>query len=187
MRKGDIKVLAEDKQQHAFIRQVLLKLQFNAPQIHKIAGPANETLGRTFVLKRFPLELRDHRKRRLGGKLTSNRLIVCLDADHRTVNEAIAELRDATASENTLMASPGEGVVLLIPKYEIETWLEYLAGRNVDENQKYPKRKGREGDIATEVARFVGYVQQPETIPDDAPPSLRRSVHEVRRELLGSE
>jgi hypothetical protein len=93
MRKGEIQILAEDQQQRAFVWSLLRKLGFNPVQFHAAAVASNQTLGRTFVLTRFPDELATHRQ--AFRKTASRRLIVMIDADDQSVEET-SRLLDKT-------------------------------------------------------------------------------------------
>ncbi len=71
-------------------------------------------------------------------------------------------------------------VLVIVPRRNIETWLEYLGGTAVDENTTYPKLK-REGDCVTQANTLFTMCHEDQRLDEAAPPSLRESCDEYRR------
>jgi hypothetical protein len=73
-----------------------------------------------------------------------------------------------------------ERICILVPKRNIETWIHALFGRDVNENERYPKLK-REGDCQPAVEQLITYLR--EGLPDEMIPSLRHGGRELNERL----
>ena len=179
-----VEILGEDTRGQAqqFIWRVLQKLGFNSRLFHKTSAPAGKGMGIKFVEEEFPKLLVDHRK--LFIKSKSVRLIVCCDADKKTTADRRKGLIQAVEQAGLHNVASQEGVAILIAKYHIETWLEYLEGHEANEDDEYKHRKGKQGDVGQAVSRFAGYVTNPQSMPNDVLPSIRAAVEEICKELL---
>lgn len=179
-----VEILGEDAKGQAqqFIWRVLQKLDFNSKLFHKTSAPAGKGMGIKFLEEEFPKLLADHRK--LFIKSKSVRLIVCCDADKKTTADRRQGLLQALEQAGLHKVASQEGVAILVAKYHIETWLEYLEDREANEDDEYKHRRGKEGEIGQAVSRFAGYVTNPDSMPAETLPSIRTAVEEFRRELL---
>lgn len=77
-----------------------------------------------------------------------------------------------------------EAIVFLIPRRTIETWIWYLAGNAVDEEQKYKAKDGGpvRGEVSSEVKkRFADYIQTGQVPFSDCPASLEDAREEFGR------
>ncbi len=121
----------------------------------------------------MPIELKAMRD------ANSSALIVLTDADSMTVQERLETLRRKCADENIEWRRPGEAVLIIIPKRNIETWLAYLRREEVDENstyRKYPAESDCRGDVRELVSMCEhGKIRTP------APDSLTVACDEWRR------
>lgn len=64
--------------------------------------------------------------------------MVMVDADYLSVRQRVAEF-DSRCKKHGLAKRP-DSVLVFVPKWRIETWLEYLDGKTVDESKRdYPK------------------------------------------------
>ena len=99
-------------------------------------------------------------------------LYVLTDADAMTVEERL----------RTLPSDSGDPVTRLIPRRNVETWVEVLDGNQVDEETDY---KDRHPDPAsgTETGRRLALARAPE---ERWPPSLKRGHAELERSLQES-
>ncbi len=181
--KGEIWILGEDKrhQQQSFIRQVLVALGRNRSQIRE-APESGGGMGRSFVLKELPEYLDVHRQRFIHTR--SRRLIIALDADEDSVIEIRKLVNETIKASEMREIQSQEGVVIMVPKRAIETWLEHFEGKSVDEETKYPHRTGKEGHIGQAANAFAALVSNPHLKREDLPPSILIAVEEIRRELL---
>jgi hypothetical protein len=64
---------------------------------------------------------------------------VATDADAQTVEQRIQSLKNACDNADVPFREQTERIALIIPRRNIETWLAYLRGLDVDEQQEYPK------------------------------------------------
>ena len=110
------------------------------------------------------------------------KLIVVTDADTLSVDERRRRLSASLNLVDEPEAGPGEAVALLIPCRNIETWIYYLSGEDVDETTEY-RHLDRAGDCQPAVDRLVAWYRSGWTLPDDCPDSLRRAVEELKRIL----
>jgi hypothetical protein len=172
-------ILCEDAQSACFLRRFLKKRRHDIA--YENIAPAGQVCWEQWVREHFPAELDVVRKSHVDIKL-----IVCTDADERTVPERIQGLRRECASKNVEDSKPGDPVAFTIPKRNIETWIEHFLGREVDEEQDYapPRHRadGKKCQAAVEglAKYYLGF--RPELPPPDTrPPSLNRACAEWRR------
>ena len=140
-------------------------------------APGGRGAGEQFVRERFPRELKAHRSRPVGQAL-----VVMIDGDSEGPVSRRSQLgktcRDAGVAERTNT----ERVALLIPTWNIETWLAYLNGSHVDEGKPDYPRLAQERDCQRHVEKLaqmcrVGELRQP------APPSLEAACNEYNLRL----
>lgn len=169
-RKADAVILCEDKQHESYFKRLLKQTKrFDYVRISPYPKKGMGS-GEAYVRAEFPSEVRDQRRR------PSVRLLVAMDADNRTVEQSYRELLDQLDKQR----SKDERIAVFIPKWEIETWIEYLLhGGPVDEERSdYPKLRGRESECHPAADRLFeivrGFAQ--DGLPDDCPPSLRRAI-----------
>lgn len=140
-------LLCEDKLHEVFVRRFLRRgWGIDAHKLRVVAYPKDGSGGSAeqHVRSRFPDELRAFRTR--SAKTI---LIVVMDADTQSVQQHHNELNGAASSANLPVREDSEAVVYVVPKRHIETWLAYLDGVSVDENQTYKSGyefRGRESD-----------------------------------------
>ncbi|MDP3186154.1 MAG: hypothetical protein Q8M58_12870, partial [Anaerolineales bacterium] len=66
-----------------------------------------------------------------------------------------------------------------IPRRNIETWICFLKGQEVDETTEYAHFKRREGDCKPVVQALARNRREP--LPEIAPPSLKTACQELPR------
>ena len=62
-----------------------------------------------------------------------------IDADNRGVQDRINEFGEACSSLQIVFRDDEEAVAIAVPKRNIETWIHYLNGRPVNEQDDFPK------------------------------------------------
>ncbi|MDI1428814.1 hypothetical protein [Polyangium sorediatum] len=178
-------VLCEDLQGWVFARRMLLAMGYENGRIrlsrYKYPAKGGGGSGEQHVRERYPDELRAYRPRAARTKTT---LVVLTDADKLTVPQRRKTLEDALEKKALAPRGPEERVALLVPKWEIETWIHFfLDGTTVDEDRKdYPKYEDHEADAAPAAETFGQHARQA-TTPAQAPPSLVTGLIEARRAL----
>jgi hypothetical protein len=92
--------------------------------------------GEKHVRDKYPSQLRAYRARSAKAKTL---LIVIIDADTGTVHTHHQEFDKACRQAQPPIAArqADEAVIHVIPKWHIETWLAYLDGITVSEDQQY--------------------------------------------------
>ena len=109
----------------------------------------------------------------------SARLIVCLDADAKTVEERREELDGCVSITGLDNQRQSGSIVYVVPKRNIETWLEFGRCQAVDEETNY--KKGRRAPWASEDIGLVGALLGRAVIPkENPPPALGQSRLELR-------
>lgn len=187
-RRCEVVILGEDRQQLVFLHRFLRGIDRNGRRFRnyrEIPPPAGAGSGEQFVRTRYPVELRAHRSRAARAAV---KLAVLIDADNYTVTERHRHLVMSLTDSQLTDRTDAEAVAILIPRRNIETWIHYLMGKEVDEVETYPKlRRGNvrfEGDCQPAVDRLLEwYTSGWSTIPDDCPDSLRRGIEELKRIL----
>ena len=169
-------VLCEDLQSHVVLYRYLKARGYPPRRIRIVPYPAGAGSGSQHVREHYLVEVRVQRR-----SSVSQVLVVHVDADNLTVAERQAELAKqlSTAGEGARGAS--EPIVLVIPKWELETWIAHYQGApNVIETEKAPKFRGREAEVAvllvTALESLVGGASVPVNLP-----SLGMAIPELKR------
>lgn len=184
-------ILAEDTR-HARLVRAYLKARH--PSLHRKdirdAEMANgRCSGAQWVAEHYESEVLAHIIRRL--KLSDQRrpekwLVVVIDADNRTVQDRLNELRNrlAESKDDRVRKCSVENINIarLIPKWSIEAWILNLNGERVDENTRY-KRQNRPWDrlIPPAATEWHRWVSSADDLPDHCSPSLKQGTAELRR------
>lgn len=135
-RRVKIVLLCEDSQQEAFTRRFLKGMRWNTREIRVEKSPTALGSAEQWVREKFPHELNAYRQRR---QVAASALIAMIDADNRDVQDRISEFEDACNSKAIPFRTEDEAVAIAVPKRNIETWIHYLRGRPVNEQDAYPK------------------------------------------------
>jgi hypothetical protein len=85
-----------------------------------------------WVLREFPKQVHACRQRQ---KRANTRLIVLVDADNFTVDERRRQLDERLRQAGHEGLSATDPVVLLIPRWHVETWICSLLGNSVTEDE----------------------------------------------------
>jgi hypothetical protein len=194
-------VLCEDLQAFVFVRHALIragadrrnifKHPFPDSRFHASGGSSPRTVegyevyacGSQHVRMNFPVALArvrvQHAKRQAG-------LVVHTDVDNatangRTVHDRLRELDTACTDARISVRSAYDPVAILVPRREIETWIQFLlGGRPIDEHTAYAKLTGREAECQPAAEKFADHVHA-RTLPQESPPSLANGLHEFVR------
>lgn len=189
-RQTQLVIVCEDRTQEVFLRRSLISMGYSAGARDKKVffhiAPRGRGSGERFVLVRYAHELAEFRKRR-GRNPQFHRLVAVIDADVGTVHEHEAELAAVAVLAEQLPRQPREGVVHLIPKRNIETWIHRLLGQPADEDTDYKLRYSKQPEnaycrpAAEALASLVKDVNRQPDIP-----SLVVAVQELRDRLSGN-
>ncbi len=171
----EVAVLCEDLQQYTFVYHFLIGCGVHPRRIRKVPYPIGEGSAEQFVRQQYPVEVKTYRSKRNHLQIG---LVVMIDADARSVQDHFEELDEALTQARQDKRQPGERIGIFIPKRAIETWIYYLQGRAVNENDPYP-HLARESDCKAVVETLAAQRHQP--LAEDAPPSLQTACGELKR------
>ncbi|MBD2169331.1 hypothetical protein H6G04_33765 [Calothrix membranacea FACHB-236] len=176
-----IVILCEDLQQQVFAYHFLKKRGFNIdPKNVTIRmSPKGKGSGEQFVRNRYPAEVKAYRSK----NYRSGMLVVLIDADNETVQATLRELDNALIENSQQPRQPNEAIAIFVPKRNIETWIHYLQGENVDENAEKPYSKFLKNEAVCKpyVEALVNQCYQ--GLDANAPPSLQAACGELKRIL----
>ena len=167
-------LLCEDAQTSAFVRRFLKRRNFGPRDVNTLPLPAGRQSGEQWVRQRYPSELKAVRARQNAY------LIVVIDADAQTTAARRAQLDAACDEEQIPRRGDQAPVLLIVPRRNIETWLAYLGGREVDEDTTYPRLR-REGDCDAHAAELYRMCHEAQRLDESAPPSLREACGEYAK------
>lgn len=177
-RTVNIVILCEDRQHEAFARR-FLRQAGRGYRVQRVeVSPRGRGSGEQFVRARFAKELAYYRARQ---HRVEQALVVVIDADRRTVAERVEQVDAAAADGGQDRRRPNERVAVFVPARNIETWLAYLDGQAVNEDDTYPRLE-RERDCQQHVERLYQMCQQG-ALRAPAPPSLEAACSEYRARL----
>lgn len=171
----EVAVLCEDLQQYVFIYHFLINCGVDPRRIRKVPYPIGQGSAEQFVRQQYPTEVKIYRSKR--NRLHIG-LVVMVDADIQSVEHHFKELDAELMHADQEKRQPGDRIGIFIPKRAIETWIYYLQGQAVNEEEKYP-HLAKESDCKVVVEALAGKRQQP--LPDNAPPSLQTACGELGR------
>ena len=167
-------LLCEDAQTEAFVRRFLKRRKFGRGDIRTRRSPAGKQSGEQWVRLRYPAELKAVRARQNAY------LIVVIDADAQTTKVRRAQLDAACDERQIPRRGDRDPVLLIVPRRNIETWLAYLGGTEVDEDKTYPRLR-RERDCDAQAAELHRMCHEAQRLDEGAPPSLQEACAEYGR------
>jgi hypothetical protein len=175
MKSADVIILCEDQAHNTFARAFLKRRNFNPKRVRTLPIPGrNGGSGEAYVRRNFPDQLKAIRKR------ANAMLVVLVDADTKSVEERKQELMTECERNGVPERGDGEHVVLIVPKRNVETWLVYLTGGEVDEETSEWKKK--KDDLAKPAGNALDemcHVNQ--RLRDPSPPSLVEACSEWKK------
>jgi len=136
IRRVKIVLLCEDSQQEAFTRRFLNGMGWNTRELRVEKSPSASGSAEQWVREKFPDELSVYRQRRHQA---ASALIAMIDADTKSVQDRINEFEGACNSIQIAFRAVDEAVAIAAPKRNIETWIHYLSGQQVNEQEPFPK------------------------------------------------
>ena len=172
-----IVILCEDKQQEVFALHFLQKRGFTLDRnVRTEICPKGA--GEQFVREKYAKEVVEYRRQK---NKRSGMLIVLIDADKKTIEERLKQLDNALIEDSHAIRQPNEAIAVFVPKRNIETWIHYLQGENIDEEKEYTKFK-KQSDCKPYVDQLVNQCYQG-NLDENTPPSLKAACGELQRIL----
>jgi hypothetical protein len=178
MRRVMIVLLCEDSQHESFVTRFLKTMGWNTRQMRVEKAPFARGSAEQWVRMRFAKEIQTCRIRRAKA---STILIAMIDGDRKKPVERIRELSDECVRNNILFRDNHEPVAIAVPCRNIETWIRYLDGEQINEDEVYPKFD-QERTCRDAVTRLAGLCRA-ERLPNDAPPALTLACDEYNQRL----
>lgn len=176
-RQVTVTILCEDRQQEVMARYFLQKRGFTKP-FRVIICPKGKQSGEQYVRQNYAREVKAYRSQ---SNYRSVCLVVVIDADRYKVVDRLNQLNEALEDDSQERRQDSEKIALFVPKRNIETWIHYLQGEQIDEENAYPKLP-RESDCKPFVEKLADHCRS--GLDRDAPPSLQTACGEWQRILL---
>ena len=168
-------LICEDRQHSAFARRFLKKM--GDPRIvRSLISPSGVGSAERWVHECYVTEVKAHRQ---ASYIKDRALLVVIDEDTQSTKPRAKSLADALVAEGVAPRGKDEAIMLAIPERNIETWLAYLEGADVDPTRSYPKRKRQR-----ECQPMVDALQEMcdrGALREPAPPSLKTACVEFTR------
>ena len=177
-RRVQIVILCEDRQQEVFARSFLKKRGFTGLFRTKICPPGSQS-GEQYVRSQYPMEVKAYRQNK---NRVSIGLVVLIDADTGTLQDRLNQLANTLDEDAQEKRRSHEAIAIFVPKRNIETWIHYLQGEIVNEEDAYPKFHQNEGVCKTNVENLADRCYS-QNLPEDAPRSLQAACGELQRLL----
>ncbi len=130
-RVARIIILAEDQEHQNLVRRYLIRCGHEYRSFDFIALPGSRGSGSQYVRERFPEQVAKCRE--TLGRRASCLLIAITDADNQTTAAREQSLQAELAKAGHSSVAPTEPVIILIPKWQVETWIKCLLGQEVSE------------------------------------------------------
>lgn len=174
-RVTQVVLLCEDGQHEAFARRFLARLGISPRAIRVEKAPKGRGSGEQWVRQAYSKEVKALRAKPFIGGRT---LVVMIDEDSTATRSREATLQQALADHALPDRSPDEAIIHVIPARNIETWIAWLDGQDVNETDTYP-RLPRESDCGEHVRSLKEMCDQ-RALRQPAPVSLERACVEFR-------
>jgi hypothetical protein len=170
-RSIQVLILAEDLRQSNFVKHFLQERNVPAGRIRILPLPAGKGSGFDYVIREYPKELQSLRR---SGSTAG--LIVVIDADDKTVDRRLSQLRDALEKTKIEYPHGSECVGIVVPRRNIETWIYHLQGNVVNEEENY-KQKVEDWEVLLSARRLA--TDCPDRLLQSCPASLRHGCHSL--------
>jgi hypothetical protein len=177
-RRVQLVILCEDRQQEVFARHFLEKRGFTGLFRTKIC-PKGSQSGEQYVRTHYLVEVKAYRQNR---NRVSIGLVVLIDADTGTSQERLNQLANILSEDSQQARQAVEAIAIFTPKRNIETWIHYLQGESVNEEDTYSKSQNNEASCKPCVDRLVDQCRS-QSLPNTAPESLQAACGELQRLL----
>lgn len=113
--------------------------------------------------------------------MAASGLIVVIDADTKEVQDRINEFEKACNIKQVQFRVNDDAVAISVPKRNIETWIYYLNGQQVNETDAYQKLE-RERLCQPAIKNLVKLCKTT-GLAEDAPSSLVAACHEYNNKI----
>ena len=152
-------ILVEDRAFENLVRRVCLQVGLKKDEIYVVPYPKSHGSAEQWVRKNYPDQVRAYRTKANHRRIV---LIVGTDADSMTIDQRRQTLESSLGSSGLSARAADERIVIWIPKRMIETWLLFLSGEAVTEedfaekrDQEDAKRRAKDINIKQTAIKFV--------------------------------
>jgi hypothetical protein len=177
-RRVKIVLVCEDSQHEAFTRRFLTGMGWNTRELRVEKSPSASGSAEQWGKAKFPNELMTYRQRR---QRVASALIAMIVADSKDVQDRIDEFEDECNSMQIPFRANDEAVAIAVPRRNIETWIHYLDGESVNEQDDYLKL-GRERRCKPGVNNLLQMCKST-GLEADAPPALATACDEYNERI----
>lgn len=115
-------------------------------------------------------------------KFRSYAFIAITDGDKLGVENRQKQIEQACKAANIKPRSDDDAVAIVVPTWSIETWIKYLDGEEINEQQKTVKKKKNESECYPAVERLLS-ICKTDGLPENAPNSLKAACAEFRTRI----
>lgn len=129
-------ILCEGQTDYQFVRGYLRE-RYKASQVDRVDIPYGLGSAEAHVRRRLPAEIRARRSRRADENLW---LVVVTDADTTEIADRLQTLDQAIKDANLKPRTARERVLFLIPKRNIEAWIHWAHGNELEETEDFKHR-----------------------------------------------
>jgi hypothetical protein len=150
-RIANIIILAEDQEHQNLVRRYLLHAGHRRFRFEALPGKRGS--GSQYVREQFPKPVAACRG--TLGRRTGCLLIVITDADNLSTNAREKTLHTQLAVSAAAAITPTEPIIILVPKWQVETWIKCLLGQDVAEHDRNTDRPPVTGAQITDAARTL--------------------------------
>jgi len=151
---------------------------WNTREIRVEKSPSASGSAEQWVRETFPGELMAYRRR---TPRAATALIVMIDSDSLGVQDRINELEAECGSKQIPFRTENEAVAIAGPKRNIETWIHYLNGKQVNETDTY-RKLDKESGCQSAVTNLVELCRS-KGLTEDAPSSLVAACGEYNNKI----
>ncbi|MGA2797002.1 MAG: hypothetical protein ABSE63_05465 [Thermoguttaceae bacterium] len=179
-RKKGIRIvlLVEDRMLERFARAILVKLGFNSRDFRLIPYPVG-TNTKQWVTQQYPIEIKTYRQK--VNYQPNIALLVGTEADEQTVIQRNNYLSASLQVADIAPRQVQESIVLWVPKWHVETWILFLSGQNVNEDQSY-KHDVNNPDFGLVANKFADKYREFQSDSNiNVLPSLKNAFQETMR------
>ena len=146
-----IVLLCEDRQHEVFVGRFLKEVGWNLRDMRVRRAPKGRGPAEQYVRECFPGELRAVRSKR-GEEAY---LILMVDGDNQGSTSRMASLERACIEQQVDPPSNSDQVLVCVPTWNIETWLAYLEGEEVEESKRDYPRLDKPSDCSPHVRNLA--------------------------------
>ena len=169
-------IICEDTQQECFARRFLYGMGWEKHQLRIQKSPSGRGSGEQWVREKYVEEIRNHSRRNVRYAIAA-----LVDGDTTGVSGRIQQFDNECIEQGVSVRSAADEVAIIIPTRNIETWINYLKGEEVDEYSIYPKLR-YESECQPAVDKLLKMCKA-SGLPDEAPSSLKAACEEFRQRI----